>query len=294
MGKMHSDTCPRNMYSNKGAAECIECGPFSNCERFCTSAASCTCDDGYILQNNGCSRCNPGTQKLSETSCVQCAPGMECLGGAEVSDCRLSTFSPGNLTACLSCTLCPELTLSRCNATHDSVCGGTREPLAVITVNQEFRTVIDGETFGAFAMVYTSALPKAQLQNICDQRHCVDCFQGLCAVHQMRTLSGPMYMTAIEIRSETNQLVQNVEALTNTAFLLESAKTSMGKLTDVPFVAYSRVEHRVICPDDGAQWDGGACVQHEDSAAATTWLGLLVGVVILVAVAVYGRRRKGR
>jgi hypothetical protein len=102
-----------------------------------------------------------------------------------------------------------------------------------------------------------------------------------------------MYMTAIEIRSETNRLVQNVEALTNTAFLLESAKTAMRKLTDVPFVAYSRVEHRVICPDESARWDGGACIQHEDSAAATTWLGLLAGVVILVAVAVYGRRRKG-
>jgi hypothetical protein len=288
MGKMHSETCPRDMWSPRGSAVCVECGPFSNCQSRCTSAASCACDDGYVLDNSRCSRCGPGTQKLNEASCIRCAPGMECLGGAEVSECRLSTYSPGNLTSCLPCALCPELTRFRCNATHDSVCAGTREPLAVITVNQEFRTAVDGETFGAFAMVYTSALPKAQLQSICSERRCVDCFQGLCAMHQMRTLSGPTYTTAIEIRSETNRLVQNVEALTNTAFLLETAKTAMRKLTDVPFAAYSRVDHMVICPS--GSWDGGACVQQQDGTAATAWLGL--GAVVLVVVAVCSRRKR--
>jgi len=53
------------------------------------------------------------------------------------------------------------------------------------------------------------------------------------------------------------------------------------------------VDHEVICPDEGASWDGGACVQPRDSAAVTTWLGLVLGVVMLVAVAVYGGRKKG-
>ena len=291
MGKLHQETCPRDMYSLRGAAECIECRPFSSCQRHCAGAASCVCDDGYIFERGGCRRCGPGTAKADETSCARCAPGMQCLGGAEVAACRLSTYSPGNLTRCVPCTLCPELTRARCNATHDSECVGTREPLAVILVHQEYRTAIDGETFGAFAAAYTSALPKAQLQSVCDERRCVDCFQGLCS--SPRALSGPVYRTVIEIRSETNRLVQNVEALANTAFLLETAKAAMRRVTEAPFAAYSRVDHEVICPDEGASWDGGACVQPRDSAAVTTWLGLVLGVVMLVAVAVYGGRKKG-
>jgi hypothetical protein len=65
----------------------------------------------------------------------------------------------------------------------------------------------------------------------------------------------------------------------------------MRRVTEAPFVAYSRVDHEVICPDEGASWDGGACVQRQDSAAVTTWV--VLGVAVLVAVAVYGRRRKG-
>jgi len=294
-GRTHREACPRDMYASGGAAECTECKPFSNCGGRCVDASNCTCDDGYV--GDECVRCPAGTQKAGDSLCAPCAPGFECSGGAGVFACHLSTYSPGgaNMTRCLACTVCPELTRARCNATHDSVCERTTAPLAVITVHQEYRTRLDGDTFGAFAMVYASALPRAQLQSVCDERRCVDCFQGVCPVRRMRLLGGPVYRVTVEIRSEAHRLFQNVEALSNSAFLLETAKLTMRKLAgdEAAFTAYTRVEHVVICPDEGAVWDGGDCVAPRDPATSwAVWAGLALGVGGVVAVAAYGGRRR--
>ena len=293
VGKTHSERCPNDMWSIKGSAVCAECRPFSNCQGLCTDASNCTCDDGYVLQDGECRRCAPGTMK-HDAACVACAPGTECLGGADVRPCELATYSPGNLTQCLQCTRCPEMTLSRCNATHDSACEPTRSALAVITVRQDYRTAVDGETFGLFAMVLASSLPRAQLLRVCGfAARCVDCFQGVCPAHRMRALSGPAYSIALELRSEAGRLSGHIDTLTQTPYLLDAAKTAMRKFTETPFtVTRSTVEHTVICAN-GATWDGSQCAR---GAVGRTWLGLAMGVIgvsIMVGVARYGGRKKG-
>jgi hypothetical protein len=300
-GRTHRETCPRDMYASGGAAECTECRPFSNCGGpRCVGAWNCTCDDGYADTGDECVRCPPGTAKTGDRLCTPCAPGFECAGGAEVAACHLSTYSPGgaNMSRCLQCALCPELTRARCNATHDSQCERTTAPLAVISVHQEYRTQqIDGDTFGAFAMVYASALPRAQLQSVCTERMCVDCFQGVCPVGRMRLLGGPVYRLTIEIRSEVNRLFQNVDALSNSAFLLETAKLTMRKLAgdEVSFAAYTRVDHTVICPDDGAVWDGSECAVPRDEATSwAVWASLLLGIGGVISAAVYGSRGRDK
>lgn len=290
VGKTHHEPCPVDMYSHRGSALCMECKPFSTCtsrpSARCVDAVNCTCEDGYV--GDTCSRCAPGTAKHLD-ECVPCEPGMQCLGGPLVEACPLATYSPGNLSQCIRCKACPELTRARCNATHDSVCEKTQSPLAVITVFQEYRTKVDGETFGMFAMVYATSLPRAQLLRVCNgQDVCVGCFQGACPP-SLRTLGGPEYRMAIEIRSDASRLMQNLEALTHTAFLMETAKHAMAKVTTIPFVAYSRVEHNIICPEGGV-WDGVVCAGETVASSSRTWVGLLVCVIVVALCAVCRRR----
>ena len=213
------------------------------------------CDNGYVDFQGRCRRCPIGMQKM-DGKCIPCMPGFECFGGPEVNACDLGKYSPGNRTSCLQCTECRQITVTRCNLTQDSVCSTTKAPLALITIHQEFRSEVDGETFAMFAMIYASSLPKARLLRVCGESVCIDCFQGICPIQRMKSrLLGPSYQLAIEIRFEARRLVHNMEMLTKTAFLSETAKTTMSKLTDIPFVALSRVESTV--PSRLAGWGSG-------------------------------------
>jgi hypothetical protein len=103
---------------------------------------------------------------------------------------------------------------------------------------------------------------------------------------------GHMYELAVEIRSNAVRLAVNVESLTQSAFLPELAKTTMSKLTDIPFTLRSSVEHSVVCPDS-ATWNGGECVAASASSDSTrTWLGLGVSAAMLVLIAVCRGRQK--
>ena len=88
-----------------------------------------------------------------------------------------------------------------------------------------------------------------------------------------------------------------MEMLTKTAFLSETAKTTMSKLKDIPFVALSRVESTVVCPDQ-MEWDDrtGSCFtpSSSDPGSPRTWLGLAIGIGLLVAIGWYGDRRRRR
>jgi len=289
LGKTHHEPCPIDMFSHRGAAVCLACMMNAGCLRNCVDQSNCTCDDGYVDVLGECRRCAPGTRKDSSTSCVPCEAGFECAGGPDVRMCDIATFSVGNQSKCTQCSKCSELTVSRCNATHDSVCEKTALPLAVITLYQHYKTEVDGETFAMFAMVYASSLPKAQLLRVCDELECVQCFQGVCPVSKMPRLGGPKFSIVIEIRAYTTRLFQNVESLSSSNFLQEQAKTTMAKITDAPFTSITRVEQAVICPG-GADWDGGMCIPKPESNSARTWLG--VSVVLMCMLAVFGRERE--
>ena len=319
LGRLHSEPCPEDMYSHQGSAVCSLCRMNSGCvsthdgSRLCINQANCTCDDGFVDHGGECRRCPAATMKpLRKTSvatnatpmiqeaqgCVPCPRGMECLGGAEVRSCDLATYSGGNRSRCSPCTLCREITVARCNATHDSVCEATPYALAVLTLTQYYKTLVEGETFAMYAMVLASSLPKAQLVKVCGggEPRCVHCFQGQCPVARMKQIVVPgsegMYELVVEIRSNAARLSSNVESLTQTSFLAELAKTTMSKLTDTPFALRSRVEHAVICPDE-AQWNGGECSAPLTVNAARTWLGLGVSIVLLAMLGAYrGQRRR--
>lgn len=297
VGRVHRDVCPIDTYSSKGSAVCMDCRPFSGCARPpCTDPSNCTCDPGYIESRTGghCARCAPGTAKASDDRCAPCAPGHECLGGNDVNRCGLGRFSGGNLSRCAVCTDCREIVVSRCNATHDSVCAPTTVALAVVTVFQNFRTELDGETFAMFAMIFASSLPKARLLSICSQDICLDCFQGVCPVQRMKSrLSPPIYRLTLEARFNAAKLYQNLEVLSETRFLFDTASAVMRKLTDVPFDTDSRIEHEIICPE-GLVWDRrlAMCYAPLDPASSSqrTWVGLVLGICLLIAIGVYGGR----
>jgi hypothetical protein len=102
--------------------------------------------------------------------CVWCPPGYECKGGAEVWRCPLAAWSPGNASSCRACGQCAEITASRCNSTHDSVCERTAAPLGVLSVFQQYTTHgVDGSVFGTFALLYAASIPRAQLLWVCDK-----------------------------------------------------------------------------------------------------------------------------
>jgi len=148
-----------------------------------------------------------------------------------------------------------------------------------------------------FALVLASSLPKAQLVKVCsgvEQSACVSCFQGQCPMAKMKRLAqskGFTFELVIEIRSNAVRLSTNVESLTQSAFLPELAKTTMSKLTDLPFTLRSHIEHSVLCPDE-ADWNGGECVAQTTSNVARTWLGLGVCVVLLTLIGAWKGRRK--
>ena len=291
LGKTHHEPCPIDMFSHRGAAVCSACRMNAGCLGNCVDQSNCTCDDGYVDVLGECRRCGPGTMKGLSSSCVSCDPGFECTGGPDVRACELATFSVGNQSKCSPCSKCSELTISRCNSTHDSVCEKTALPLAVITLYQHYKTEIDGDTFAMFAVVYASSLPKAQLLRVCDELECIQCFQGVCPVAKMHRLGGPKFSLAIEIRAYTTRLFQNVESLSQGTFLQEAAKTTMAKITEQPFTSLTRVEQAVICPG-GADWDGGMCTPKPEKNSARTWLGLGVSIVLMCMLAVFGRERE--
>jgi hypothetical protein len=169
--------------------------------------------------------------------------------------------------------------------------------LAIITLTQYYRTHISGDTFAMFALVLASALPKAQLVQVCsgaEQAVCVHCFQGQCPMAKMKRLvpsKGKTYELEIEIRSNAVRLSTNVESLSQSAYLPELAKTTMSKLTDMPFTLRTRIQHNVLCPDE-AEWNGGECVAQTTTNVARTWLGLGVSVVVVVLIGVWRGRKK--
>jgi hypothetical protein len=174
------------------------------------------------------------------------------------------------------------VTSARCNQTHNSVCANTTVPLAVVRVYQEFNTRIDGELFGMFTHIMASSLPKCRVVGMCGGRQCVTCFQGVCPSRPR--LYGPDYSSVLEIRFDGHRMQHNMEALRSN-FLLETAKTTMRKLTDVPFVAMSRIEEDVICPD-GQVWDplSAECFRQPEEDAARTWFGLVFAATLLGAL----------
>jgi hypothetical protein len=93
----------------------------------------------------------------------------------------------------------------------------------------------------------------------------------------------------MEIRTDVMGLSATIESLTQSKYLDKVAQTTMAKLTDAQFTVYSRVEHRVICPD-GAAWDGKTC----QFPANRTWLGLGIVSVVLIVIGVIGMNRKRR
>ena len=303
VGRTHQDVCPSDTYATRGSAQCADCRPFSGCARpLCVEASNCTCDPGYIDHGGACLRCAPGTfkEEHSNTRCTPCSPGFECLGGADVRACGLGTFSNGSALRCGQCTDCREVVVARCNRTNDSVCAPTTAPLAVVTILQEFKTEVDGELFTMFAMILTSAtMPKARLLHICGGATCIECFQGVCPVQRMkRHLSGPLYRMAVEARFHADRMSPSLaEAMPQPEFLADAAHTAMRKLTDLPLTVSSRVEVEVLCPDQGV-WDPrlAACYSPSEAQAGSprTWLGLLAGVGIMAAVAVYGGRHRLR
>jgi hypothetical protein len=203
----------------------------------------------------------------------------------------------GNQSHCTACTACKELTTARCNATHDSVCEATPYALAILTLTQYYKTQVDGETFAMFAMVLASSLPKAQLIKACGggEPRCVHCFQGQCPIARMKRIAAPAhggtYELVVEIRSNAVRLSTNIESLTQSTFLPELAKTTMSKLTDLPFALRSRIEHSVLCPG-AAEWNGSECVPPVATNSARTWLGLGVSIVILALIAAYRQRKR--
>ena len=104
----------------------------------------------------------------------------------------------------------------------------------------------------------------------------------------MPLLSPPAYELVLEMRSNAERLPVNIETLTQSSYLQQTAAAAMAKVTDRPFVLVeTAVEHRVVCPE-GAQWDGRECV----GSAARTWMGLAVVVAAMVGMAAYYRRRR--
>jgi hypothetical protein len=169
--------------------------------------------------------------------------------------------------------------------------------MAVITLTQYYRTIASGETFAMFALGLASSIPKAQLVRVCgsdDRAACVECFQGQCPMAKMRSLmpsSGHNYELEIEIRPNAIRLSTNVDSLTQSTYLPELAKTTMLRLTDLPFTLRTRIEHRILCPDE-AEWNGGECVAPISTSAARAWLGLGMAAVGLALVLAYGSRRR--
>ena len=290
LGKTHHEPCPSDMYSHRGAGMCSPCRMNSGCLKHCTSELNCTCDEGYVDSMGECRRCATGTMEF-DGECVMCPSGLECKGGADVWQCPLTTWSPGNLSTCLTCDRCPEITSSRCNSTHNSVCERTAIPLGVLSVFQQYTAdYVDGEMFGTFALLYAASIPKAQLLRVCDKDRCVQCFQGLCPDStRMRRLFGPGYELAIEVRTFASRIDDNLETLNRPTFLSELAKTTMRKLTPEPFLFFSRIEHSTICPQ-GLVWDKVSCRERRNASKdkQRSWVGLALSALILTALAVLG------
>lgn len=288
LGKTHHEPCPGDMYSHRGAGMCTPCRMNSGCLRHCVSEANCTCDDGYVDVSGECRRCFPGTKKDWLGECMLCPAGFECKGGADVWQCPLTTWSPGNASSCLECDRCAEITASRCNGTHNSVCERTAVPLGVLDVYQQYtHHGVDGKMFGTFALLYVAAIPKAQLLRVCDKERCVQCFQGLCPdAARMRRLNGPGFELTFEVRNFASRIDDSIELLNHPTHLRELAKTTMHKLTAEPFLFLSRVEHSVICPA-GLLWDKTAC-RERSKKAQRSLMGLLLSVLLLVTMAILG------
>ena len=287
LGRTHHEPCPGDMYSHRGAGMCTPCRMNSGCLERCFGEANCTCDDGYMDINGECRRCRAGT-KEEAGECVPCPAGLECKGGADVWQCPLTTWSPGNTSSCFICDKCAEITASRCNSTHNSVCERALVPLGVLSVYQQYTThQVDGELFGTFALLYVASIPKAQLLRVCDKDQCVQCFQGFCPEStRMRRLYGPGYELAFEVRNFASRIDDSVEYLNHPTHLSELAKTTMRKLTGEPFLFLSRVEHSVICPH-GLLWDKTAC-RERSKEPQRSWGGLVLSVLILVTLAILG------
>ena len=305
LGKTHMEPCPPDTWAHRGAAMCSQCRINSWCGGGCTDAANCTCDSGFV--GSECTRCPERTTETDDgKSCTPCPPGKECKGGADVRNCALSTWSNGSLARCNKCQTCAEITATRCNATHDSVCERTATALAVINVYQQYKTHTDGETFAMFAMVYTATIPKATLLRICDLEKCIQCFQGICPSStgsNNRLITPDRYEIVIQLRTDIHRLTQNLEALTQTAFLAETAKITMAKLTDQEFVFTSRVEHTVICPDqdndddpsptsDAIMW--GCQKKNANAATTRTWVGFALAVLITACILICTTTQKAR
>ena len=300
LGKTHHEPCPTDMYSHHGAGMCTPCRMNSGCLKHCTSEANCTCDNGYINSMGECRRCPSGTMERGD-ECIPCLPGYECKGGADVWQCPLTKWSPGNVSECLPFEKCLEITSSRCNSTHNSVCDQTLVPLGVLNVFQQYTMLsesgktedtIDGEIFATFALLYVASIPKAQLLRVCDKDQCVQCFQGICpdASRTMRKLYGPGYEIAFEVRTFASRMDDNIESLNRPAYLSELAKTTMQKLTENEFIFFSRIEHSMICPF-GLYWDKITCRERYSSDTGQqqrSWVGLGLSILILISLTILG------
>ena len=286
LGKVHHEPCPADMFAVLGSAMCTACRPNSECRAPpCVDAADCTCADGYIDVRGECRRCPPGTRSVDAASCEPCDPGMECLGGADVRECAIGTFSGGNRSACARCTQCPELTTARCNRTHDSVCDRATFPFAVITVRQRYGTMVAGDLFRLYSLVYASAIPRAQVDKFCDATRCVECFQGMCPPGGV--LHPSTYELVLALNMDVSRLSSAVETLTQTDYLHQTAITAMTKVTEEQFTVKSSVEHTVVCPEEET-WNGQGCV----SGRSRTWLGLMVVGVLLATLGACGYRQQ--
>ena len=285
LGKLHREPCPADMFAGEGLFMCAACRPNSECRvPPCVDAANCTCVDGFIDVHGECRRCPPGTQSV-DSVCRPCAPGFECMGGADVRECSIGAYSAGNRSLCAKCTQCPELTTARCNRTHDSVCDTATFPFAVITVRQRYGTMMAGDLFRLYSLVYASSIPRAQVDKFCDSVRCVECFQGMCPAGGV--LNPATYEMVMVLSMDVSRLENAIETMTQTDYLAQTAITAMTKLSEEPFTVVSSVEHAVVCPDNET-WNGQSCI----SGKSRTWLGLAVAAVLLATLGACGYRQQ--
>lgn len=323
VGKTHREKCPVNTFSMPRSTICTHCPLNSQCSN-CADAASCVCSPGFELShgNGTCVRCAPSSYNLeANATCRDCSKGHCCKGGSFIEQCGVGTFSRGKQAACTACDECSEVTVSKCNTSHNSVCANLVEPIARIHIRQsyslgnEFSLTL--HTFSMYAMILSSILPHSQLISICsDGDDCIHCFQGVCpdnSTYETLAVHRQHFIIDMQLESHMDQLKGNMNGLQNKAFMLSSSQTAMRKT--VPYYYQQRdpyylqhhqrddeanhttynletsVIYRIVCPAP-LVWDNYDCIKYVPSQKGYVMGFMSLCVFIGLSSAVFIQRRK--